>query len=90
VNAMVIPLIAVARPDLPPVFRGNGVARRRPQTTALVASGIYFVAISAVGYLMREADITWGPVLQVVFVHGAIVLLVTVLMSGQVRVGRSD
>ena len=86
VNAAAIPLIAVAAARIRHLSFEVTVSRGAAlQTTALVASGIYLVAISTVGYLMREADITWGPVLQVVFVCGAIVLLVTVLMSGQVR-----
>src|SRR5262249_33366413 len=86
VNAAVIPLIVVAAARIRHLSFDVSVSRGAAlQTTALVASGIYLVAISAIGYLMREADIKWGPVLQVVFVCGAIVLLVTVLMSGQVR-----
>lgn len=86
VNAAVIPVIAVAASRIRHLSFDVSVSRGAAlQTTALVASGIYLVAISAIGYLMREADIKWGPVLQVVFVCGAIVLLVTVLMSGQVR-----
>ena len=86
VDAAVAPLIVVAAARIRRLSFDVSVSRRAAlQTTVLVGSGLYLVAVSGVGYLMREADITWGPILQVAFVCGSIVLLAMVLVSGQAR-----
>jgi len=86
IGVAILPLVVVAAARIRRLSFDVSVSRRAAlQTTALVGSGLYLVAISGVGYLMREVDIGWGPVLQVAFVCGAAVLLATVLVSGTVR-----
>lgn len=86
VDAAVVPLIVVAAARIRRLSFDVSVSRGAAlQTTVLVGSGLYLVAVSGVGYLMREADITWGPILQVAFICGSIVLLAMVLVSGQAR-----
>jgi len=58
-----LPLVVVLRARIRRLSFDVSVSRRAAlQTTALVGSGLYLVAISGVGYLMREVDIGWGPV----------------------------
>jgi len=86
IDVAILPLIVVAAARIRRLSFDVSVSRRAAlQSTALVASGLYLVAISGVGYIMREVDIGWGPVLQVTFVCGAAVLLATLLASGTVR-----
>jgi putative PEP-CTERM system histidine kinase len=86
IGVAILPLIVVAAARIRRLSFDVSVSRRAAlQTTALVGSGVYLVAISGVGYIMRELDIGWGPVLQVTFVCGAAMLLATVLASGAVR-----
>ena len=86
ISIAILPLIVVAAARIRRLSFDVSISRRAVfHTTALVGSGLYLVAISGVGYIMREVDIKWGPVLQVVFVCGAGVLLLTVLLSGSMR-----
>jgi putative PEP-CTERM system histidine kinase len=55
------------------------------RTTALVASGAYLLGVAGIGYLLRETGLTWGPLLQMVFFVGAIMVLAALALSGQMR-----
>jgi putative PEP-CTERM system histidine kinase len=55
------------------------------RTTALVASGVYLLGVAGIGYLLRETGLTWGPLLQMVFFVGAIMVLAALALSGQMR-----
>ena len=44
-------------------------------TTTLLAVGLYLLAISLVGYVLRTEGGNWGAMLQLVFVAGAGVVL---------------
>ncbi len=54
-------------------------------TTALVASGVYLLAMSAAAFYIRVVGGAWGPVIQAVFLFGGIVLLGVILTSGTFR-----
>jgi putative PEP-CTERM system histidine kinase len=56
-------------------------------TTALVASGVYFLAAAAIAYMIRGLGWGWGPVLQVMFLIGAALVLVTLISSTSLRHG---
>ena len=86
VYTLVVPLLALA-------------ARRNPQwsldifvsrqvvfyTTTLLAVGLYLLAISLVGYVLRTEGGNWGAMLQLVFIAGAGVVLLVLVTSGGLR-----
>jgi putative PEP-CTERM system histidine kinase len=55
------------------------------RTTALLAAGIYLLAVAFAGLLFQELDVAWGTALQLTFVLTALLVLATALMSGAVR-----
>jgi putative PEP-CTERM system histidine kinase len=54
-------------------------------STALLASGIYLLAMAAAGYYLRFFGGSWGGMLQVAFVFAALLFLALVAFSGQFR-----
>ncbi len=54
-------------------------------TTAIFGGGFYLLVMAAVGYYLRGYGGSWGRVAQTVFLSLAIILLVAVLFSGQLR-----
>jgi putative PEP-CTERM system histidine kinase len=54
-------------------------------TATLVASGCFLVAVAVVAVLLRGFGGEWGLVLQLAMLFGSIVVLATVLSSGNVR-----
>ena len=54
-------------------------------TAALMGVGAYLLAMAAAGYGIRLLGGTWGNALQALFLFGAIVLLVVILLSSRVR-----
>lgn len=86
VSAMVAPLLVVAAARIRSFAIIIHVARRFVlQTSALVFSGAYLLAVAVAGSLLRQLDLTWGPALQIASLVGAVVLLALLLSSGQAR-----
>ncbi|HZX26277.1 MAG TPA: XrtA/PEP-CTERM system histidine kinase PrsK [Telluria sp.] len=54
-------------------------------SAALVGSAVYVLAMGSAGYLLRLWGGTWGGVMQLAFLFGAVLLLVGALFSGSVR-----
>ncbi|MEZ5543328.1 MAG: PEP-CTERM system histidine kinase PrsK [Pseudomonadota bacterium] len=54
-------------------------------TTAIVGSGLYLLVMAAAGYYLQEYGGNWGRVAQIVFFSLAIVFLIAVLFSVQIR-----
>ncbi len=86
VNAMIVPLIGISAARNPkwsvPVF----VSRRMVfHTTTLFSAGIYMLLMALAGYYIRIYGGEWGTVLQIVFLFGAVVMLVVLLFSGHLR-----
>lgn len=54
-------------------------------TTALVGSGVYLLGVAAIGYLLRETSMTLGPLVQMLFFIGAVMVLAVLLLSGELR-----
>jgi putative PEP-CTERM system histidine kinase len=54
-------------------------------TATLAASGCFLVAVAVVAILLREFGGEWGLVLQLAMLFGSVVVLATVLSSGNVR-----
>jgi putative PEP-CTERM system histidine kinase len=55
-------------------------------TAALVASGVFFLALAAIGVLVRWLGGVWGPPLQLVALFGSAIVLALVLGSRTMRV----
>ncbi len=85
-SVVVIPLVAVAAVRIRDFTLDIHVSRDLVvQSSALIASGAYLLAVAAVGFLIRELGVDWGPTLQLVFLFGAALLLLTLFSSGQLR-----
>ena len=54
-------------------------------TTAILGGGLYLLVMAGAGYYLREYGGSWGRIGQVVLFSLAVVLLATVLSSGQLR-----
>ena len=55
-------------------------------TAALVASGVFFIALATIGVLVRELGGRWGPALQLLTLFGSAVVLASVLGSRDIRI----
>ena len=86
INAMVVPLIAVAAARNPDWSLPLFVSRRAVlHTTAFFSAGVYMLLMALVGYYIKVYGGEWGAVLQTAFLFGAGVVLVALLFSGQLR-----
>jgi putative PEP-CTERM system histidine kinase len=86
VNAMVVPLIAVAAARNPDWSLPLFVSRRAVlHTTAFFSAGVYMLLMALAGYYIKVYGGEWGAVLQTAFLFGAGVVLVALLFSGQLR-----
>lgn len=86
VNAMIVPLLAVAATRNPdwrlPVF----LSRRMVfHSTTLFGAGIYMLLMALAGYYIKAYGGQWGTVLQITFFFGAVTILAALLFSGQLR-----
>jgi putative PEP-CTERM system histidine kinase len=86
VNGLVVPLIAVSAARNPDWSVGIAVSRRILfYSAALFGAAAYLLAMAAAGYYLRFFGGSWGTVMQVSFLFGALVLLLAVLFSGTLR-----
>ena len=86
VNAMVVPLLAVATARNPKWSLDVSVSRRILfHSTAMLGAAVYLLAMAAAGYFIRYFGGSWGAVLQVTFLFGAVLLLIVILFSGTLR-----
>ncbi len=86
VNAMVVPLVAVAAARNPDWSMPLFVSRRAVlHTTAFFSAGVYMLLMALAGYYIKAYGGEWGAVLQTAFLFGAGVVLVAMLFSGQLR-----
>jgi putative PEP-CTERM system histidine kinase len=86
VNAMAVPVLAVAVARDPRLSLDIFVSRRMVfHTTALLATGLYLLAIGLGGYYIRSYGGEWSNVVQVIFLFGAALVLLVLLFSGRVR-----
>ena len=86
VNALTVPLLAVSAARNPQWSLGISVSRRILfHSAALFGAASYLLLMAAAGYYLRFFGGSWGTVLQVVFLFGAVVLLLGVLFSGTLR-----
>ena len=86
VNALIVPLVAIAAARNPRWSLGISVSRRILfHSAALFGAAFYLLAMAAAGYLLRIFGGSWGTFLQTVFLFGAVILLASVLFSGTLR-----
>ncbi|MCZ6560790.1 MAG: PEP-CTERM system histidine kinase PrsK [Gammaproteobacteria bacterium] len=83
VNAMLMPFLALAVRRKPNLSLELFISRHVVfYSTTLTAVGIYLVTMLAGAYYIRLFGGDWGGVVQIVFVAGAIGVLMTLLTSG--------
>lgn len=86
VNLIMVPLLAIAAARNKDWSLNIFVSRDIIlNTTALVAGGIYLLLMAGSAYYLREFGGSWGKMGQLVFFSFAVVLLVSVLFSSQLR-----
>jgi len=86
INALVVPVIGIAVLRDPQWSLDIFVSRRVVfHTTALLGAGIYLLAMGAGGYIIREYGGSWGTIVEVIFLFGAVLMLAILLFSVQLR-----
>ncbi|WLI88929.1 PEP-CTERM system histidine kinase PrsK [Massilia sp. R2A-15] len=86
VQALTVPLIAVSVARSSTWSSEPAVSRRVMfHSAALFGSAVYLLLMGSAGYYMRYFGGDWGSVVQVVFLFGALVLLIGILFSGTFR-----
>lgn len=86
INALVVPLIAVSAARNPEWSLDVFVSRRMVfHSAAVLAAGVYLLAMAAGGAYIRLYGGTWGNVVQAVFLFGAGLVLTVLLFSGQMQ-----
>jgi putative PEP-CTERM system histidine kinase len=86
VDALAVPLVAVSAARNPNWTQGIALSRQMLfQSVALFGSSLYLLAMAASGYYLRYVGGRWGPLMQVSFFCGAVVLLLAILFSGTFR-----
>lgn len=85
-NALTVPLIALSVARSASWAADLAVSRRVMfHSAALFGSALYLLAMGSAGYYLKYFGGSWGSVMQVVFLFGAIALLIGVLFSGSFR-----
>ena len=86
VNALTVPLIAVSVVRSASWSAELAVSRRVMfHSAALFGSAIYLLTMGSAGYYLRYFGGSWGSVMQVTFLFGAVILLVGIMFSGTFR-----
>jgi len=86
VNALTMPLIAVSLARNATWSNQIAVSRRILfHSATLVGAAVYLLAMSSAAYYLRFVGGEWGSLMQLAFLFGASVLLVSVLFSGSFR-----
>jgi len=86
VNALIVPLIAIAVARNPKWSLNISVSRRVVfYSTSVLGAAIYLMVMAAAGYYIRYFGGNWGVVLQMTFWFGALLLLFVTLFSGTIR-----
>ena len=86
INALVVPLVAMSAARNPQWSIGITVSRRILfYSAALFGAAVYLLTMAAAGYYFRFFGGSWGTVMQVTFLFGAVILLLAVLFSGTLR-----
>jgi putative PEP-CTERM system histidine kinase len=85
-NALTVPLIAISMARSRSWSSALSVSRRVMfHSAALFGSALYLLAMGSAGYYLRFFGGSWGTVMQVTFLFGALILLAGILFSGTFR-----
>ncbi|MEJ7807958.1 MAG: XrtA/PEP-CTERM system histidine kinase PrsK, partial [Telluria sp.] len=86
INALTVPLVAISIKRSASWSAELALSRRVMfHTAALFGSAMYLLAMGSAGYYLRFVGGSWGTVMQVAFLFGALMLLVVILFSGTFR-----
>lgn len=86
VNAFAVPLITLAAARNRDWNLEIFVSRRVVfHSTAALGAGVYLLLVSLAGYYLNSYGGTWGGALRAAFISGALLFLVTLIFSSQVR-----
>jgi putative PEP-CTERM system histidine kinase len=86
VNALCVPLLAISVARDPKWSQGMLISRHILfHSATLFGAALYLIVMAAAGYYLRFFGGSWGAVMQVAFLFGAVILLVVLLFSGSVR-----
>ena len=86
VAAMIVPLLAITAARNPTWSLDLFVSKRIVfHTTTLLSAGVYMLLMAFAGYYIKLYGGEWGAVLQITFLFAAVLVLVALLFSGQVR-----
>ncbi|QNA90829.1 PEP-CTERM system histidine kinase PrsK [Massilia sp. Dwa41.01b] len=86
INALTVPLLAISMGRAKSWRSPLAVSRRVMfHSAALFGSAIYLLAMGSAGYYLRYFGGSWGTVMQVTFLFGALLLLAGILFSGTFR-----
>ncbi len=86
VHAIVVPLLVISALRNRMWKKNLALSHKTAvYSTALVASGLYLLTMSAAAFYIRVVGGSWGPIIQAVFLFGGLVLLAVVLASGTFR-----
>ncbi len=86
VNLLIVPLVGLSAARNPKWSVGISLSRQILfYSSTLFGAAVYLLAMAGVGYYIRLSGGTWGTVLQLTFLFGAIVLLLVILSSGTTR-----
>lgn len=85
-TAVVVPLLVVSIARNPIWSLDIFVSRQVIfHTATLIGAGVYLLVMAGVGYYLRQFGGQWGPVLQAMFLFGAVILMLLVVFSGSFR-----
>lgn len=86
VDALMAPLIAISVARGAKWSQGMLISRKILfHSVTLFGAAFYLLAMAAAGYYLRFFGGSWGAVVQVTFLFGAVVLLLILLFSGSAR-----
>jgi signal transduction histidine kinase len=86
INAMIVPLIAVAVARNPQWSLDIYVSRKFVfHGASIIGAGIYFIAMVTGGYYIKHFGGDWATLAQLTFLFGALILLLALFISGQMR-----
>ncbi|WP_370659662.1 XrtA/PEP-CTERM system histidine kinase PrsK [Massilia polaris] len=86
VNALTVPMLAVSMGRSASWSTELALSRRVMfHSAALFGSAIYLLAMASAGYFLLYFGGSWGKLLQVSFLFGAVFLLIGILFSGTFR-----
>ncbi len=86
IYAITVPLLAISAARNPTWSLDLFVSRRMVfHTTTLLSAGVYMLLMAFFGYYIKIYGGAWGSVLQIIFFFAALLILLSLLFSGQVR-----